>query len=807
MFRAPAAAGDLTPIKASVTPTAFERLSAALSGRYRLEREVGTGGMAVVYRAEDLRHHRRVALKVLRPELTEVLGAERFLKEIEVTANLQHPHILPLFDSGEVPAGDQPGPPLLFYVMPFVEGESLRAMLAREKQLPLDDALDFARQIGSALDYAHRRGVVHRDIKPENILIQDGKALVTDFGIALAVSQAGGSRLTETGLSIGTPQYMSPEQATGERDIDARSDLYSLACVLYEMLAGDPPFSGRTVQAILARKLTGELPSLRPVRATVSVDLDRVVAKALAKVPADRYATVAQFTDALDQGAGDAGGLATRPRKVPPVAVAWVAAAAVAGVMLWTVVSGRAARSLSPPPRYARVAILPLENRTGDSTLNYLVDGLTEALIADLARLENVDVISLASTLGYRTAPKPIDSIASELGVDAVVAGSVDRHDGQLRAEIRLLSPGRSAARADTIERPVREVGSLEQAVAGRLVREIGGRLAGPRRSAGAESSPNGEVQDLYLRARYNLASRTPEGLQSALDYFRQVLARDPAHAAAYAGLAQYYGLLPFYTNTPPLEAFAKSRAAALRALELDPYLPEAHAALAYVQAYDQWDWTGAERSYRRALALQPSNADVYHALSRLHAARGRMTEAIAEAERAHELDPLSLVAHANIGVIAYFARDYAEARRRLHATLELDPNFSTAYWGLGLVAEQMGEYDEAIAAFQKSMAIAGRGSNGLASLGHVLAVSGRRAEAEEVLKELTTKGRTGPILPYQIAVMLVGLGRNDEALTLLEEAYEQRAPMLSYLGRDPRFDPLRGTLRFQMLLGRMKLT
>ena len=805
MFRAPAAAGASSPNQGSVTATAFERLSAALNGRYRLEREVGTGGMAVVYLAEDLRHHRHVALKVLRPELTEVLGAERFLKEIEVTANLQHPHILPLFDSGEVPAGDQPGPPLLFYVMPFVEGESLRAMLAREKQLPLDDALDFARQIGGALDYAHRRGVVHRDIKPENILIQDGKALVTDFGIALAVSQAGGSRLTETGLSLGTPQYMSPEQATGERDIDARSDVYSLACVLYEMIAGDPPFSGSTVQAILARKLTGALPSLRPVRATVSLDLDRVVAKALAKVPADRYATVALFTHALAQGTDNTAAV-TRAWKAPRHAVAWVAVVAAAGAILWAVGSGRAASWLSAPPRYARVAILPLENRTGDSTQNYLVDGLTEALIADLARLENVDVISLASTLGYRTAPKPVDSIARELGVDAVVAGSVDRHDGGVRVAVSLIAAGGALGHVDTLERPAGEVSGLEQAVAGTLVREIGGRLAGQHRVGGAGRSYDGDVQDLYLRGRYHLATRTPEGLQNALDYFRQTLARDPTHAPAYAGLATYYSVLPFYGNTPPTEAFAKARAAATKALELDAYLPEAHAALGYVQAYDQWDWAAAERSYRRALALQPSGADVYHALSRLHAARGQISDAIAEAERAHALDPLSLVAHANIGVIAYFGRDYAEARRRLHATLELDPNFSIAYWGLGLVAEQMGEYDDAIASIQKSMEIAGRGSNGLASLGHVLAVSGRRSEAEAVLKELTAKGQTGPVRPYQVAVVLTGLGRNEEALTLLEQAYEQRSPMLSYLGRDPRFDPLRAMPRFEALLRRMNI-
>ncbi|MGH7711264.1 MAG: protein kinase domain-containing protein, partial [Gemmatimonadaceae bacterium] len=390
-----------------MTAAPFERLSAALSGRYRLEREVGAGGMATVYLAEDVRHHRRVAIKVLKPELSEALGAERFLKEIAVTANLQHTHILQLFDSGEVPPkpeGSQTS--YLYYVMPYIEGESLRQRIDREKQLPLDTAIDLTRQLAGALDYAHRQGVVHRDIKPENILIKDGQALVTDFGIALAVSQVGGSRLTQTGLSIGSAQYMSPEQATGERDIDARSDVYSLACVLYEMLSGDPPFGGSTAQAIVARKLTGSVPSLRPVRDTVSQSLDGVIAKALARVPADRHPTMALFADALTPGAG-APNAATisRPKKLR-IASAAIGVVVLGGIV-WTVSSGALTSWLTPAPRFTRVAMLPLENRTGDSTQNYIVDGLTETVIADLARLQGVDVISLASVLGFRAAPKP----------------------------------------------------------------------------------------------------------------------------------------------------------------------------------------------------------------------------------------------------------------------------------------------------------------------------------------------------------------------------------------------------------------
>jgi serine/threonine-protein kinase len=293
-------------------------LQAALTDRYTLERRIGEGGMATVYLAEDLKHHRKVALKVLRPELAAAIGAGRFLKEIETTASLQHPHILPLFDSGTTEGPDPSGPSMLYYVMPYVEGESLRDRLTRERQLPLDVALRLTREVADALDYAHRHGVIHRDIKPENILLQEGRALVADFGIALAVEQAGGSRFTETGISLGTPHYMSPEQAAGDRVLDARSDLYSLACVLYEMLAGEPPFTGPTLQAITAKKLGDTAPSLLRARDTVSPELDAVIHTALARVPADRYGSCHEFVEALEHPA------AVRPHtSSAPVAPRW----------------------------------------------------------------------------------------------------------------------------------------------------------------------------------------------------------------------------------------------------------------------------------------------------------------------------------------------------------------------------------------------------------------------------------------------------------------------------------------------------
>src|SRR6201997_5210302 len=346
------------------------RLTAALAGRYALERELGAGGMATVYLARDVKHDRDVALKVLRPELAAVLGAERFLQEIRISARLDHPHILTLIDSGTVEG-------FLYYVLPFVRGESLRDKLNREKQLGIEEALTITKQVASALDYAHRQGVVHRDIKPENILIQEGEAVVADFGIALAVREAGGPRLTESGLSLGTPQYMSPEQATGDRALDARTDVYSLAAVVYEMLTGEPPHTGATAQAVIAKLLTERPTRIRTVRDTVPHGVDSAVAKALAKVPADRFGSAAEFASALLAPGAAPGG---RRRRGAVVGALAGGVALVALVVLWRPWR-HPARAAPPVSDVASVAVLPFENLSGNPNDRYLSDGMTEEVI------------------------------------------------------------------------------------------------------------------------------------------------------------------------------------------------------------------------------------------------------------------------------------------------------------------------------------------------------------------------------------------------------------------------------------------
>ena len=779
---------------------ALPRLKAALADHYTIERELGRGGMATVYLAGDLKHGRLVAVKVLRPELAAALGPDRFLREIEIAARLTHPHILPLYESGEADG-------VLYYVMPYVEGESLRDRLDRERQLPLDDSLRIAGEVASALAYAHGHDVVHRDIKPENILLAGGGAFVADFGIARAITAAAGERLTATGIAVGTPAYMSPEQAAGDRALDGRTDVYSLVCVLYEMLAGQAPFTGPSTVTIVHQHLTAPPPSVTRIRPAVPATVARVIERALAKAPADRFASAHQFAEALaaaGQGSGRPEPVARGGGYRTLLRTTTAAVALLAGFGWWAY---RRSHVAAAGPRHIEsLAVLPLDNMSHDSSQAYFVDGMTEALIADLSKIQALRVTSRRSVMRYKAVTKPLPEIARELHVDALVEGSVIYAGERVRVTVQLIDAATDRhVWGETYDRRLGDVLGLQSEVARAVARAIRVTLTPEEQARLPVARPvNLGAYQAYLLGRYFWNQRTPEGLAKGFQHFQQAIKLDPHYAAAYAGIADYYNVLPFYKRVSPLEVFPKAKAAAQQALALDDGLAEAHASLAYITAYYDWNWAGAEREFRRALELNPSYAAAHHSYSRLLAAMGRIDEAHAEIRRAEQVEAISIVLKANTAMILFFAHRYDDAIQQLQQTLELDSTSDVAYWGLGLAYEQMGMYPRAVVALEKAASLSGRDPNVLSSLGHVYAAAGRRAEAGQLVAELEKQSRQGYVSPYFFGLIYVGQGELDRAIAMLSQAADERSTLLVYLRMDPRFAALRSDPRFQALVRRL---
>jgi serine/threonine-protein kinase len=767
-------------------------LQRALSERYEVLRELGRGGMAIVYLAQDLKHPRQVALKVLRPEIAGALGADRFLKEIDLAARLQHPHILGLLDSGT--AGD-----LLYYVMPYIEGETLRHRLDRESQLPVDQAIDLAREVAEALQCAHDHGVVHRDIKPENILLSDGHALVADFGIAKALDAAGGEKLTETGLSLGTPHYMSPEQASATRSLDGRSDLYALGCVLYEMLAGAPPFTGSTGQAIMARHAVDPVPSLRTVRGTVHPGIEWAIGKAMAKVPADRFASAAEFANAL-----------AHPERAPvqqPGRTRKVRAAVAAGALVLLAGLGVAYAMSRGGPRIHSLAVLPIENLTEDTTLVYLADGLTDQLFTDLAQITALKVISRASVKVLQKTPQTAQEVANALQVDAVLAGSLRRTGDSLRLSVQLISKRDGQALwAAGYDRAARDIPRVHSEAARAMLQHTGIEMTAEERARlGAPRTVDPVAFALYTRGRYAWNKRDPVSLKIAQGFFIQALDTDPTYAAAYTGLADTYNALGYGLSLPPWEAFPKAKKAASDALQQDSSNAEAHASLGYALMYYDWDWTSAEREFRTAVALNPSWATAHEQYSLFLLAMGRFDEAETEVQMAVHLDPLSAPIAGQAGWVSHYSGRQAEAAARLEAAVAMDSVNPTGRFQLGRVYQAQGRYQDALTQYGLA---SNRGSvTNIGAMGNVEGALGNRGEARKTLAALDSIANSGKyISPYVVALVHTGLGDKDSAFAWLNKAVDERTHWIVWLNRDPRWSPLYSDPRFKQIGQRVGL-
>ena len=783
-------------------------LQQALSDRYLFERELGRGGMSRVYLASDRRYGREVAVKVLDPEIATAVGAERFLREIRITAQLQHPHIVPLLESGEA-AG------LLYSVMPFIEGESLRDRLMARRRLASAEAVSIACGVADALDYAHRRGVIHRDIKPENILISNGLPVVADFGIARAVGLAGGATLTGVGFPIGTAAYMSPEQATAASPVDGRTDVYSLGCVLYEMLAGRMAFSGPTLKSVLTQQLTTDPPLVPLSQPDVTPELVAVVRRALAKQPEDRFATAGEMAEALR------GLLATLPRLSTPVPVvsaepsggpgrwlvplALIAVAVARAVALWRGRAGAdAERSAAGGPYAASVAVLPFDNLNGDKGDEYFSEGITDEIISQLAQVESLKVISRTSVMALKGTPLTLPQIAETLGVRHIVEGAVRRQGDRVRVTAELIEAATDAHLwADAFEGNLADSFRVQEEIARQVSQQLLSSIRGLRPMTAAAMPAQSAAFDATLLGRSLLERHDPPAIDSAIGAFRAAVRADSAYAPAWAGLASAYVnyvVYGFEGRSERYQALADGRRAAERAVALAPELAEGHHALADARALGLAPESAVLGELRTARRLTPSSAEVRMAMAHALGRSGRWSQALQEAQRALALDPLSTGLRHSAIALALGGRRYDIAIAEAKRARELVPG--------DIVVQELLAY--ALLLSGKARDCLGAGLELWAGTRAMcLQAAGRRAEAtaaaDSAAEELS-RGEARTV--YQYADLAAYHARQGDAAGAL--AWLQRmatlTPVLSYWYLDSGlFDRVRETTTFRLGLERLE--
>lgn len=804
-------------------------LQAALAGQYRVERELGRGGMAVVYLAHDLRHDRPVALKVLHPELAETVGTDRFLREIKLAARLQHPHIVSVHDSGTTDSGAAGqhgrGAAYLWFTMPYIEGESLRDRLRRERQLPIDEAVRITREVALALDFAHRHGIIHRDVKPENILLVDGQALVADFGIGRALDAAASDeQITNTGFAVGTPAYMSPEQSLGERDIDGRTDVYSLGVVLYEMLAGEAPFSGGSAQSITAKRLSGEIPSLRRLRPSVPEQLERVVLTALATIPADRFATPGQLAQALSPnvagmtssptiatpaGTADASASPTTRRRKPVPAwltfVLGLLVTATMGMFLW-----HRSRHPGETPGTKMLAVLPFKNM-GAAGDQYFADGLTEEITSRLAGISDLGVVSRTSTDPYKGSTKSIRQIGQELGVGYILEGSVrweKSPDGSSKVRVtpQLIRVADDRHLwANRYDAELADVFQVQSSIAEQVTSAMNLALdPSEKRSINERPTANTEAYDLYLRGiEYANRGAGQEDIHNSVEMFRRAVALDSNFAQAWARLSSARSSQYWFFYDRSEAALTDAKAAAERALRLRPDLSEPHVAMGYYYYWGKLDYDRALRELGAARERQPNSAELFQATAAVQRRQGRWDGAIADFERSAQLNPRSPDAFGQLAETYLLIRKYDLGCSTADKAASIGPDIPYPPWLKIQCLVAKNELQQAGEAFKKAVKGVGFGvmcrpAAGVASIASFVVIPSFLLTGDSTyhsrLKQLTTGDLPDTVGLYSLKADMYRARREpmlervylDSARTMLEplvHAHPEEANFHSRLG------------------------
>jgi serine/threonine protein kinase/Tfp pilus assembly protein PilF len=781
---------------------------------YKILDKIGEGGMGEVYLAEDARLGRKLALKILPAEFTrDAERVARFQQEARAASALNHPNIITIYEVGEHQG-------VHFIATEFIEGRTLRQSLSLTG-MDLREALDIVLQIASALQAAHEAGITHRDIKPENVMLRpDGYVKMLDFGLAKLTEKSDPKVDTEAatkikantdpGTVMGTVTYMSPEQARGLR-VDARSDIFSLGVVLYEMITGRVPFDGPTSSDVIAAILMAEPQPLSQYIANVPAELEWSLGKALRKDRDQRYQTIKGFLSDLkllkNRLDFEAEYVRISQTQAPSrtsgeIADAVTIELGLSGDLIIPSLSRRSASNL-----IESLAILPLENASSDAGMEYLSDGITESIINSLSQLPRLRVVPRSTVFRYKGQMVDPQQAGQELSVRAVFTGRVLQLGDSLIIKAELIDVvHQSQLWGEQYRRQITDIFALQEEISQEISEKLRLQLTGEERKKLIKRyTENTEAYHLYLKGRYYVHKRTPDWIKKGIEHFLQAIDLDPNYALAYAGLAEAYGFLASSTGgQPPREAYPKAKAAAMKALELDETLGEAHCTLGFFRLLYDWDFAVAEEEFKRAIELSPNFANAWDGYGFYFKATGQHEAAIRACQRAMELEPLSLFITLSLGWAYYFGRQYGRALEQGRKVLEMDPNFGFAYWHRGMVYLQQKKYDDAIAAFRKALNLSGTTVTFISYLGYALARSGKHREARQMLAQLQSLSKRKYISSYFVAMIHLGLGDLDRTFEWLEKAYEERSGFLAFINIEPMLDALRGDSRFGELVKKM---